>query len=66
MIYTHHLPLAKENNPSTVFWQLLGRRSAKLIIAEKSTDYKTVPPAFYYYDVLTLSPEIASGSAGAS
>lgn len=65
MIYTHHLPLAKENNPSTVFWQLLGHRGVKFI-AEESTDYKTVPPAFYYYDVLTLSPEIASGSAGAS
>ena len=46
MIHTHHLPLARENNPSAVVWQLLGRRSVKLIIAEESTDYKPIPLLF--------------------
>lgn len=46
MIHTHHLPLARENNPSAVFWQLLGHRSVRLIIAEESTDYKPIPLLF--------------------
>ena len=49
MIHTHHLHLARENNPSAVFWQLLGRRSVRLIIAEESTDYKPIPLLFCYF-----------------
>ena len=60
MIHTHHLPLARENNPSAVFWQLLGHRSVRLIIAEESTDYKPIPLLFsifcgyVHYNVLML------------
>ena len=45
MIHTHHLPLARENNPSAVFWQLLGRRGVKFI-AEESADYRPIPLLF--------------------